>query len=162
MTLFKDEARYPDMTEGYALYRNRSANTPESRIMDMVTYSRVVKKFCRELSERLEAEGMTDFPSDMGSVAAVRIRKKPVYDRRTGRFRPSCSVDWNETRRIGTIVKRDGGQTLGFVFLPKRTKGRDNFRCFGIRANKALYRRMKSVFDGDGFDFYLADIETYL
>ena len=162
MILFKGEARYPDMDGGYTLYVNRSAKTPESRIMDKATYSRVVKKFCGVLAERLETEGMTDFPSDMGSVAAVRIRKKPVYDRRTGKFRPADTVDWNETRRSGSIVKKHDGYTLGFVFLPKRAKGRGNFRCFGIRANKALYRRMKTGFDGDGFDFYLADIETYL
>lgn len=161
MKLFKNQSRYPDLSKGFETYRNRSKNTPEERIFDEVQYNRIVKKYCKMLSEVLQNEGIVDLPSDIGSIAAVSIKRKPLYNRKTKMFMTNDYIDWNETRKTGRIVRDDNPNTFGFVFVPKHIKGHENFRCFGIRANKTLYQRMRKHYDTGTFDFYLADINTY-
>lgn len=162
MNLFLGESRYPDLSKGYELYLHRSAKTPKERILSLQQYNRIVKSYCKALADKLEDEGITDLPSNIGSIAAVNIRKKPTYDKTRKAYRPADLIDWDKTRETGGIVRKDCRITFGFVFVPKRIKGHENFRCFGIRANKALYKRMKKHYDAGTFNFYLADLETYL
>ena len=162
MTLFKNKSRYPDLSSGYELYCNRSVKTPKDRILDRVLYNRIVKAFCKELADELEKDGIVDLPSDIGSVIAVGITKKPSYDVSLKKYRSADNVDWDATRKNGTVVRKDGNKTFGFVFQSKRVKGHGNFRCFGIRANKALYKRMRKCYDEGTLNFSLTDSELYL
>ena len=161
MVLFKGEARYPDLESGYELYKRRSVKTDKENLLDQVTYNRIVKQYCKELAGRLLEEGVVDLPNDIGCVAAVEVTKRATYDRRQKKYRSVGLVDWNATREAGEIVRKDGNKTLGFVFSPKRVKGHNNLRCFGIRANKALYKKVRAMYDEGDLPFYLADAETY-
>lgn len=162
MVLFKGESRYPDLSAGYTLYRHRSATTPQERVMTEEQYNKVVKAFCKNTAERFEEEGIVDMPCGMGSVAAVSVTKKPTYDPVLGKYRSANNIDWESTRREGKVIRKDGRRTFGIAFVPKRLEGLSNFRCFGIRANKALFKKLKKQYDSGTLNFYLPDIETYV
>lgn len=162
MVLFKGEARYPDLSNGYELYTHRSATTPKDRLLTEEQYNKVVKLFCKEYADRLEEEGMVDLPCEIGSVVAVEVTKRPTFDPCLGKYRTADNIDWAKTRQEGTIVRKDGRKTFGIAFVPRHTKGYGNFRCFGIRANKNLYKRMKKQYDSGTLEFYLPDLETYV
>lgn len=162
MSLFSGDARYPDLDAAYDLYLKRSAKTPVSRVLDKAQFNRIVKLFCKSKADELEKTGMIDLPCGLGMIAAVKVERKPTFDTRTGKYRTSSRVDWDETRRTGKISFMDSADTFGFVFVPKWKKGNENLRCVGIRANKELYRRMKDKYDNGTLDFFLPDAENFI
>lgn len=113
------------------------------------------------LADRLEKEGMVDLPSDIGMLAAVNIRKRPVYDKREGKYRPARSIDWDKVRETGTMAYKDSPNTFGFVFVPKHLRKRAIFRCFGFVANKSLYKKLRQEYNKGTLPFYLADKDVY-
>ena len=161
MIPFKHTARYPDLTNGYMLYRNRSMNTPPDRLLTEEQYNRIVKSYCKELAGRIESQGVADLPSDMGAIVAVNIYKKPVYNAKEKKYKLARSIDWNATRETKEIVYKDCPNTFGFVFAPKHIKKNNILRCFGFVANKALYKRLKAKYDEGILPFYLADKDIY-
>jgi len=158
--LFTGKARYPDMKAGYDRYCGK--RRPEDRRLGMAEFSRAVKAYCKEMAAELERTGMVDLPCGLGTIWAVEITRKPAYDPVAGKYRSADVIDWNETRRTGEIVRKDGRKTFGFTFAPRRGKGMENFRCWGIQANKALYRRMRKRYDGGTLGFPLAQLENFV
>lgn len=132
---FSGQARYPEMTDGYELYVRRSrTNEP----VDLQKYTRVVKDYCRMIAEELERDGMIDLPSGLGSISAVKIRRKAHY--RKGKF--AWYGKWDPRR-----CRYDGSPfAFGVTFLPKRDKNQ-NLRCYGFVANRQLFKRMKEKYD---------------
>lgn len=129
---FSGQGRYPDFSEGYALYLRRRRGSGEP--MDEKTYGRIVKAYCRRIVERLLDEGMADLPCDLGSIAAVEIRRKPQY--RGGEAVGYGGWDWRTRSWDGRL------RTFGMAFLPSRRRTQ-NLRCYGFVANRRLFKRMK-------------------
>lgn len=132
---FSGEARHPDLSGGYELYVRRSRIR---ECLDWDTYRRVVKEYCRVLAERLEKDGIADLPCGIGAVAAVTIRRKPLYHGK--KFIGYGKMDW----KVGYF---DGSTTaFGIAFLPDRSANQ-NLRCYGFVANRKLFKRMKGKYD---------------
>ena len=161
MRPFINKARYPDLTNGYLLYRNRSSLTPPERLLTEAQFNRVIKRYCKRLATMVEDCGVADLPCDMGAIVAVNIKKRPVYDAREKKFKPARSVDWDKTRETKSMVYKYDPNTFGFVFAPKHIRGRNIFRCFGFVANKSLYKRMREKYNDGILPFYLADKDIY-
>lgn len=161
MAALVNMAKYPDLADGYRLYSNRSMTTPRYRLLGEREYSRVVKKYCRQMAVVLEEEGSVNLPCGLGMVAAVNIRKRPVYDSREGKYRPARNIDWGLTMQSGQMTYKDGTNTFGFVYVPKIMKSRGVLRCLGFVANRLLYRRMRKMYDEGTLPFYLADKDVY-
>lgn len=159
MIPFKGEERYPDLKPGYELYSKRAYRTPEKNRLSEAEFSRIVKAYCKLLSERLVNEGFIELPYDIGAVAAVKIRRTPKFDPIRKSWRTADSIDWKETKKAGRIVRKDEQETIGFAFVPKHAKGRDIFRCFGIRSNRMLYDKVKERYDSG--ELRLTNIETF-
>jgi len=160
MRLFNGKARYPDFDKPYELYLKRSERS--FSVLSKGMFIDIVRRYCKRLSEELDSNGYVDLPLDIGALSAVRISRTPKYDRTNKRYISADTIDWAETKRSGSIVRKHDNRTFGICFLPKRAKGMENFRAFGIVANRQLYRRMKNRFDDGELQFYLPDIETYL
>lgn len=160
--LFNGEARYPDLDCSYDYYLSRRGESERSSTLSREDFNRVVKMYCKSLAEDLCSTGSIDLPCDMGMIAAVRVKRKPVFNTRTGKYTTGSSVDWDRTREEGKIVFGDGNDAFGFVFVPKWKKGNENLRCVGIRANKELYRKMKDMYNEGTLDFYLPDSDNFI
>ena len=158
---FGGKAHIPDFDCGYKLYTNRCSKTPEERILRKAQYGDIIKAYCKHLAQVLESNGTIDLPCGMGTIAAVSIRRKPTYDRRNGKWRVAEAIDWKRTREAGEVVRKDSRHTFGFIFSPRREKGYENLRAYGIRANARLYRKMRKQYDDGMLPFYLPDIEIY-
>lgn len=143
MRLFKDKARYPDFDRAYELYLKRSERA--SSTMSKGEFIDVIRRYCKSLSDKLERDGFVDLPYDIGSLSAVKIDRKPKYNRTTGKYMPVAE-----------------GKAFGICFVPRFVKRMENFRSLGIVANRSLYRRMRKKYDDGELPFYLPDIETYL
>lgn len=161
MMPFTHKAKYPDLTNGYLLYRNRSSLTPSDRLLTEQQFNRIVKKYCKHLACNVEECGVADLPSDIGAVVAVSIKKRPFYDTREKKFKPARSIDWNKTRETKELVYKTDPNTFGFMFVPKRMRGMGIFRCFGFAANKSLYKRLRAKYNDGILPFYLADKDIY-
>jgi hypothetical protein len=136
MTLaFSGQARYPDFTDGYELYVRRARkNEP----VDIQTYTKVVKDYCKMLAECMESEGMVDLPSGLGSIAPVYMKRKAKY--RKKKFIGYGKWDWKYQRYDGSPI------AFGITFLPNQDKN-SNLRCYGFVANRQLFKRMKKKYD---------------
>ena len=132
---FSGQARYPDMTEGYELYVRRART---SQPVDIQTYNKIVKDYCKMLAEELEEYGMVDLPSDMGSLATIRLQRKPQYRRK--KFVGYGKWDWKCGHHDGSFT------AFGITFLPKREKSQ-NLRCYGFVTNRRLFQRIKEKYD---------------
>lgn len=128
---FSGQGRYPDLTEGYALYRKRSR---KENALDEKMYNAVVKRYCKRLAERLVEEGIVELPNGMGTIAAATLTRKPQY--RNGKFIGYGKRDYASGNLDGTL------KTFGMVFLPRHTKNQ-NLRCLGYVANRKLFQTMK-------------------
>jgi len=133
---FHGQGRYPDYDRGYALYRKRNRGRVP---LDEKTYNRVIRQFCKGLAGRLESEGCVDLPSDLGTISAAVITRKPQY--RGKKFIGYGKYDW-KTRQFDGKLK-----TFGIVFLPKHSD-KNSLRCYGFVANRRLFQRMKEMYDG--------------
>lgn len=133
---FSGEARYPDTTEGYKLYVRR---TKSRECIDKKTYDRIIRDYCRSLTERLLEDGMVDLP-ELGSVAAAMLRKKALY--LGNKFIGYGKMDWKKGHYDGEP------RAFGLVFLPNRRRS-SNLRSFGFVANRKLFKRMKAVYLSD-------------
>lgn len=133
---FSGQGRYADFDEGYALYVKRSKL---GNYVDEATYRRIVKAYCKMLSDKLYDEGMIDLPSDLGSVAAATITKKPQY--RGNKFIGYGKKDWKTGHYDGKL------KSFGMVFLPRRGKNA-NLRSYGFVANRKLFKKMSTRFHG--------------
>ena len=132
---FSGQARYPDFNDGYGLYVRRArTNQP----VDLQIYTKIVKGYCKMLSEELEQNGLADLPSDLGSLATIRMKRKPQY--RGKKFVGYGKMDWKLGHRDGNI------NAFGIGYLPKRTRSQ-NLRCYGFVANRKLFRRIKEKYD---------------
>ena len=69
---FSGEARYADFTDGYRLYCKRARGR---KPLDFVEYKRVVREYCKIMSENLVEYGMADIPGGIGTIMAVEIRR---------------------------------------------------------------------------------------
>lgn len=158
--LFKNKSRYPDLNNGYKLYECRSIPKGES-VVSRNTYNRIVKMFCKSLASSLIETGMIDLPCDIGSIAVVSIHKKPIYDKRKKCYTYNNLIDWNRTRKEGRVIHGGSLDTVGIKFIAKNKRGRDNFNCFGIRANKSLYKKIKDMYNNNELQFIPVDIEIF-
>lgn len=129
---FDSQAKYTDFSNSYDSYVKRSRR---GLSFDKSTYNKVIREYCKILSERLFTKGFIDLPKDMGSISAAVIRRKPQY--RGNRFVGFGGMDYTTGLRDGKY------KTFGIVFLPKHSKNA-NLRCLGFVANKRLFRRMKN------------------
>ena len=143
---FNGKAHHPNFDAGYRRYLGRSKKTPDSRIFGKGEYVDVVRSYCQHLADMLESDGMIDLPCGIGSIVAVSIRRKPTYDK---------------TRNAWRGTKGDK-YTFDFIFSPRRESGYENFRCYGFRANRELYKKKKKKYDDGELSFYLNDKESFL
>ena len=133
---FHGQAKYADMSDGYDLYRRRTrTNEP----VPLYIYTAVVKEYCRMMAEDLEKEGMVDLPVGLGTIAAVRIFRRPQF--RGKKFVGYGKFDWKKGHYDGEPW------AFGLAYLPRRTKTQ-NLRCYGFVANRRLFKRMKELHDG--------------
>lgn len=130
---FSGQAKYPDMTDGYELYVRRGR---KNKPVDLHTYTTVVKEYCRMLADDLKKDGMVDFPSGLGTIAAVTIRRRPQY--RGKKFIGFGSYDWKKGHYDGEP------EAFGLAFLPRMDKT-NNLRCYGFVANRRLFKKMKEM-----------------
>lgn len=121
-----------------------------------------VEAYFRLLAGRLERTGWCDLPLDLGSVAAVRVTRRPRWDRAAKRYRSADTVDWAATRERGETVRRDGRDTLGFVLAPKDAPGRACAKCLGFVADRGLYSRCKARYDAGTLGFPLPDADDLI
>ena len=133
---FNGQARYPDMTDGYDLYRRR---TRKNEPVPLHIYTAVIKEYCRMLSESLQKDGMVDLPSGLGMIVAVTMDRRPQF--RGKRFVGYGKYDWTKGYYDGDP------KAFGIAFLPRRTKTQ-NLRCYGFVANRSLFKRMKELYSG--------------
>lgn len=159
---FDNKARRPSYDGGYAKYVGRCATTSKDKVLDKSSFVKVINAYCKMLAERLESEGTIDLPSNMGSIVAVSIRRKPTYDKRAGKWRLRHGVDWESYRKDGEVKYKDDRYTFGFIYSPRREKGYENLRCYGIRLNSRLYARMRKQYDAGELPFHLSDIENFV
>lgn len=145
--MFKDKANRPNLQAGYERYLKRCVKTPKERVLTFSQYVQTVYSYCRMLAGRLESQGTADLPCGIGSIVAVSIRCTPTYDRTANKWRSRS---------------RNGAYTFGFIFSPRRVKGNENLRCYGVRANAALYNRMRKKYNDGMLPFHLAAKETYV
>lgn len=132
---FSGQARYPDMTDGYELYVKRKRMKDP---VDIHIYTAVVKEYCRLLAEDLEKDGLIDLPAGLGTIAAVRMKRKPQY--RGKKFIGYGKMDWKRGHYDAEL------NAFGFAFLPRRDKN-NNLRCYGFVANRQLFKRIKKKYD---------------
>jgi len=132
---FSGEARYPVLKDSFHVYSRRVRGRLP---VDYKVYCKVVKLYCASLAERLCNEGMADLPSDLGTLYASTIKRKPRY--RNGKFDGFGKKDWKNGYYDGTPT------AFGVVFLPNRNKSQ-NLRCYGFVANRALYKRLKGIYE---------------
>ena len=133
---FSGEARYADCTEGYKLYMKRAR---KECLVNDATYKKVLKAYCRRLSERLKQNGMVDLPCGLGMVSTTIHTRRPMY--RDGKFDGYGMMDWKTGARDGKL------KVFGIAFLPKHGKG--SLRCYGFVANRKLFQAMKEKYNGD-------------
>lgn len=133
---FSGKARYPDMTEGYNLYVKRSRSR---ECVGKKLYNRIIRDYCKSLTDRLLEEGITDVP-ELGSVAAAILKRKAQYCGK--KFIGFGKMDWSKGHLDGEF------NAFGLVFLPNRNKS-SNLRSFGFVANRQLFKRMKALFMSD-------------
>lgn len=132
---FNRQARYTDFSSGYELYIHRARkNAPVERAQ----YNRVVRMFCRKLTEHLLEYGIVDLPADTGFIAAATITRRPQY--RGKKFIGFGGYDYAKKQYDGKL------KTFGLVFLPKHDRNK-NLRCFGYVANRQLYKRMRDKYN---------------
>jgi hypothetical protein len=135
---FNGQAHYSDFGPGYDLYRRRARRDD---ILDKATYNRVVRQFCKMLSDRLTKEGIVDLPCQMGTIAASSFTRKPQY--RGKQFVGYGKMDWKNKRYDGNL------KAFGLVYMPRRgNKRNENLRCYGFVANRALYKTMQRIHEG--------------
>lgn len=159
---FDNKARRPNYDSGYAKYLGRCAKTKADKVFDRSRYISIVKDYCKMLAQRLEDEGTIDLPCGMGSIVAVSIRRRPRYNKRTGKWHLANSIDWEMFRNEGVKMYKDDKYTFGFIYSPRREEGFENLRCYGIRANEELYSRMRKKYDDGELPFYLSDKDNYV
>lgn len=135
---FSGQARYPDYTDGYALYTKRSKT---GIVVDKEMYSKVVRAYCRRLADELLEEGMIDLPCELGSIAAAIITRRPQY--RGKKFIGYGKMDWKKGHFDGKL------KAFGLVYLPRRGKNA-NLRSYGFVANRKLFQKMQK--HNAGFD----------
>lgn len=128
---FSGQGRYPDFTKGYRLYCSRAR---KDDVVNEETYRKIVREYCKILSERLVNDGMIDFPGLLGSVAAIELKRRPQY--RGKKYIGFGKMDWEKGHYDGTF------KTFGIGFLPKRGKI-ENLRCYGFVANRRLFKQVK-------------------
>ena len=131
---FDNQAKYTDFTKGYELYVKRSRKNKPVSFDD---YRRIVKAYCKHLSEKFDTAGMIDLPCGLGMITTALITRKPKY--RDGRFVGFGAMDWNTNTLDGTY------KAFGFVYLPRHRK-KDNLRCYGFVANRRLFKRIKEAY----------------
>lgn len=161
MTLFNGESHYPDMSDGYRIYLDRCRNTDKNLILTEKQYNNIVRMFCKSLASDIENNGMVDLPCDTGMIAAVRIQRTPKYIKNEKRY-AYTAVDWNKTREERRIVKTNEPETFGIAYIAKHTKKMVCSRCFGMRANKSLFKRMKKRYKDGELNFTISDINNYV
>jgi len=159
---FDRKARKPNLSDGYARYLGRCTKTPEDKILDYKTYRKIVGDYCGMLADRLEQEGVIDLPSGIGSIVAVAIRRRPRYDKTASKWRSTQVINWKATKQDGATVYSDTPYTFGFIFSPRREKGYENFRCYGIRLNYKLYARMRKMYEDGMLPFHLNNKDMYV
>lgn len=142
---FNGKGHYTDFSESYGLYVKRSRG---GDVFDERTFRRVVRSYCRILSERLIRDGIADLPCNMGTIVAARITRKPQY--RGKEFIGYGKKDWKTGEYDGKL------KTFGLVFLPKHGKN-ENLRCFGYVANRKLFQKVKSKYESDERTWELLD-----
>lgn len=137
---FNGEARYPDYSGGYDLYIRRARS---KECVDNDTYKRIIRSYCRLLSDRLYSDGLVDIP-ELGSVATALIDRKPHYRGKV--FLGFGSMDWKTGKYNGEY------QAFGVVFLPDRRMS-SNLRSFGFVTNRNLFKRMKKKYLSGEYDW---------
>ena len=132
---FSGQGRYPDFDEGYELYKKKAS---AESMLNKREYRKVVKEYCKRVSDRLLDQGMADLPSEMGTLFAATITRKPQY--RGKQFVGYGKMDWKKGHYDGKL------KAFGMVYLPRRGKN-SNMRSFGFVANRQLFRKMKEKYD---------------
>lgn len=132
---FSCKGKYPDFSKGYTLYNDRSRKT---KPVDKRTYCNIIRDYCKYLSEKLERDGMVDFPKGIGTLFVTMFRRKPQYIGK--QFVGFGKMDWKRKAYDGS------SSAFGIVFLPSR-RYTANLRSFGFVANRRLFQRLKQEYD---------------
>lgn len=133
---FNGQGRYTDFDEGYRLYVKRSK---KGEYVDGKTYNRIIRQYCKLLSDKLFEEGIVDLPEGMGSIAAAILTRKPQFRGKT--FVGYGKMDWQTGHYDGKL------KTFGIVYLPRHDKN-PNLRSFGFVANRRLFQKVKERYEG--------------
>lgn len=129
---FNGEGHYPNLDEGYALYKKRV-----KKPLDRKTYNRIVKAYCKRLASRLEEKGVVDLPGDFGMLCAATLTRKPQY--RGKKFIGYGKMDWTKGHYDGNL------KAFGIIFLPRHGKN-NNLRSFGFVCNRELFKKTKKKY----------------
>lgn len=132
---FSGDARYTSFDGGYDRYVKTSKTR---KPVDKKDYKRVVRMYCEMLAKTLESEGIVDLPCDMGAIAAVMIKRKPIFMGK--KFVGYGKKDWKNGGAYD-----DSRKAFGIAFLPRHING--NMRCYGFVANRKLFKKMKELSD---------------
>lgn len=132
---FDNKAHYTDYSRGYELYLKRCRN---GNPVDETTYHRVIRAFCKLLSQRLIDEGMVSLPGGLGDLSAAMFTRKPQY--RGDKFIGYGKKNWDTGYYDGTL------KAFGIVYLPKHSANA-NLRCYGFVSNRELFKKVKSNYE---------------
>lgn len=152
--LFSGEARRPEFSGAYDLYLRRRRRGVEP--LTRAQFAKAVRAYCRLLAEELETTGMAELPCGLGCLAAGVVRRRPRWDPKARKWRTADPVDWEETRRTGTLTRKAGdGRAFAITYVPAvgGHRGDVNRMCLGFQANRGLFRRMKDKYDGGELGF---------
>ena len=133
---FSGQARFPKFDEGYSMYLNRKRT---GDAVDLATYKKIVREYCRYLADNLLENGFADLPADLGTVSAATFTRRPIY--RKNKFVGYGKMDWINGQYDGSPT------AFGVAFLPKHKN--PNMRCFGFVANRSLFKRVKKEYESE-------------
>lgn len=132
---FNGKAKYTDFTPGYELYKKR---TRSREVLPIAIYKRIVRAYCKLLSDRLIHEGNIDIPYCAGMIAAAEFTRRPQY--RGKKFIGYGKKDWETGYYDGNL------KAFGLAYLPVRGKN-ENMRCYGFVANRKLFKKMQQAYE---------------
>ena len=147
---FDNMAHYTDFSKGYELYLKRCRN---GRPVKESEYRRVVKQYCKALSESLSETGFITLPCDMGTITTAILTRKPQY--RGDKFIGFGKKNWETGQYDGTL------KAFGIVYMAKHTKN-NNLRCYGFVANRRLFQKIKETYDSGSSYIVPADFTDEL
>ena len=167
--VFKGKARYPSMSDGYALYLRRTKK-PETEL-DEKTYGKVIKAYCKTLAELLENDGIVDLPCKLGSIVVTRYKYRWKFTN-DGKIHGRGKTDWAKTRELWNndpkaaenkvrVMSPDLYGTV-IAYVPNHYTANGNLRAVGFRANRELYRRIAESVKNGTNNYAVPDYDNFM